>query len=610
MKKRAGNILTALLVCCCSLAHVVLAGTLRVAAVSEQAVPTGNPGHPVVMSSAQGTWQAVGAWIRDAAQTVGTTASDAWATVREFFTSGKALAVVQSVAQSINDTAVRLFLPFAQLAVPVLERMGLTAATPELVAIWTFWVIVILLLVILLLALRPRRLAPRQLPRVTPRTADQGQNVIEFGVVEQGPAPTAMPEQLEPKGKGRERPAAPAEEHAAKPAEETQHGPSVPEISLEPLGFFTGDQAKAARPVVEAEAPATATPEPPPVELISPIVLPPEQAEPMPEIEVPVAPEEQAPAAEALAEPTPEPELRPMGQEAPPEVPELPTEPAGIPLLEQAQPSAVVEPAEQAAPATVEPPPVPETPAAVIQPVEPPSVEAASVEPAAAEVSPGEIPPVEVSAPPVEPQRPEVPETPAPAPAAQAMPVEPAAPSGADLLSRLLEAEESFDQTVSTPSVAARPVSPAAPAAAEPQQEASAFGGDIDLDALLRDGVVADAAALTQLFKGGYRSQISKLAVSAKDLQNVPTDLRNVMKLTVVALSPIELSIARDLAMRLEAPGFVGEALLVARKMGYENYLTTYRNISRNYKDVNIVETSSLKVPAAFHQPEDLISFS
>ena len=593
MKKRAENILTALLVCCCSLARVVLAGNLRVAAASERVLhATKNPGHRVVMSSAGGPWQAVGAWIEGAVHTVDASITDAWATVRGFFTSGKALAVVQSVTQSIDDTAVRLFLPFAQLAVPVLKRIGLSA-TPELVAIWTFWVIVILLLVILLLVLRPRRPAPRKLPKVTPRTADQGQNAIEFGVVEQGPAPTAMPEQLEPKG--RERPAAPAEEHAAKPAEETPHGPSVPEISLEPLGFFTGDQAKASRPVVEAEAPAAAAPEPPPVELISPIVPPPEQAESMPEIEVPGAQEEQPPAVEAPAEPAPEPELHPMGQQAPPEVPEAPAEPSRVPLLEQAQPSAVVEPAEQAEPAMVEPPPVPETPAVVTQPVETPSVEVPLVEP------------MEMVAPPVEQQGPQIPEAPAAAPA---IPVEPAAPSGADLLSRLLEAEESFDQTVSAPPVAPPPVSPAAPAAAEPQQEASAFGGDVDLDALLRDGVVADAAALTQLFKGGYRTQISKLAVSAKDLQNVPTDLRNVMKLTVVALSPIELSIARDLAMRLEAPGFVGEALLVARKMGYENYLTTYHNISRNYKDVNIVETSSLKVPAALHQPEDLISFS
>src|SRR5450830_1756201 len=66
------------------------------------------------------------------------------------------------------------------------------------------------------------------------------------------------------------------------------------------------------------------------------------------------------------------------------------------------------------------------------------------------------------------------------------------------------------------------------------------------------------------------------LAETAKDLQNVPQEMRHVIKLTVVALSPIELSIARDLTMRLEAPGFVGEALLVAKKMGYENYLTAY----------------------------------
>lgn len=381
------------------------------------------------------------------------------------------------------------------------------------------------------------------------------------------------------------------------PAEETPHGPSVPEISLEPLGFFTGNHVGAPQPAAEAETPAMATSEPAPAELISPIVPPQEPAEVVPEIEVPPVQEAQELPPQEVLQPAPEPELRPMGQEAP-EVPEVPAEPAEIPLLEQTQPSATPEPAAQAETTMAEPAAAPETPPVEVSSAEIPSVELPSVE----------IPPVEVPAPSVEPPASETPE----APATQAVPVQPAATSGADLLSRLLEAEESFDQTVASPPVAPRPVptAPAEPAATEPQQEGSMFGGDVDLDTLLRDGVVADAAALTQLFKGGYRSQISKLAVSAKDLQNVPTDVRNVMKLTVVALSPIELSIARDLAMRLEAPGFVGEALLVARKMGYENYLTTYRNISRNYKDVNIVETSSLKVPAAFHQPEDLISFS
>jgi len=49
----------------------------------------------------------------------------------------------------------------------------------------------------------------------------------------------------------------------------------------------------------------------------------------------------------------------------------------------------------------------------------------------------------------------------------------------------------------------------------------------------------------------------------------------------------------------------------VTKKMGYQNYLTTYKNISKNYKDVSIVETVSLKAPDMSGQSgEDLISFS
>jgi len=49
----------------------------------------------------------------------------------------------------------------------------------------------------------------------------------------------------------------------------------------------------------------------------------------------------------------------------------------------------------------------------------------------------------------------------------------------------------------------------------------------------------------------------------------------------------------------------------VAKKMGYENYLTTYKNISKNYKDVSIVDTASLRAPdISAESGEDLISFS
>jgi hypothetical protein len=230
---------------------------------------------------------------------------------------------------------------------------------------------------------------------------------------------------------------------------------------------------------------------------------------------------------------------------------------------------------------------------------------AAAPEVVPAEVVPAEVVPAEIE--PVEPDH--------EFPAAKLPETNPPTSSSADLLSQLLDDEESFQQTMvaagATAGVAA-PVPPFAPVpASRPAPQPSVFSGDVELDTLLRDGVVADAGALAQLFRGGYRSRISKLAVSAKDLQNVPEEMRHVIKLTVVALSPIELSIARDLAMRLEAPGFVGEALLVTKKMGYENYLTTYKNISKNYKDVSIVETASLRAPEiSAESGEDLISFN
>ncbi len=63
------------------------------------------------------------------------------------------------------------------------------------------------------------------------------------------------------------------------------------------------------------------------------------------------------------------------------------------------------------------------------------------------------------------------------------------------------------------------------------------------------------------------------------------------------------------LAMRLEAPGFVGEALLVAKKMGYENYSRHTRTFRRTTK----TSASSRRLVSRFlrRQPNqgDLISF-
>ena len=601
------------------------------------------PQTPTPVTSPPGPWQAVSAWIQKTTRATGNFIASRWQTawawiqkttratgafvasltvgIRDFFVSGKALKVLQTATQAINDLAVRLFLPLAALVVPVLKRMvsGLSV-TPELVAVWMFWVVVVLALIILLLALRPRRNVNKRLPKVTPRTAGQKENTIEFGLVEQGPipSPTMTLDRLAQTHEKQE--AQRVQEPAAQPAiaEESSHARleslQVPEISLEPLGFFAGTEtAPATVPHGAADAAGMIAPAVPAEVPSEALLMPPQESPPAQEL-----------LSEMLLKPFPEPELRPIGQEAPasqPIKPESSGAETALPPLERPMPAEEflgTQEALQAEEISVPEVPVAPQAASMEEPVSTQETGAPAHEevPLAKEMAPAtqetselvttpEVAPVEVEPLASDRER----------PAAKPPESNPEAAPSADLLSRLLADEESFQQTVaaaSAPAGVTASVPPVVPVpASRPALQPSIFSGAIELDTLLRDGVVTDAGALAQLFRGGYRNRISKLAVSAKDLQNVPEEIRHVIKLTVVALSPIELSIARDLAMRLEAPGFVGEALLVAKKMGYENYLTTYKNISKNYKDVSIVETASLKTPEiSAESGNDLVSFS
>lgn len=548
-----------------------------------------------------------GAWLTATARSIATFFSSLYTTVRDFFVSGQALKLLETVAQTIEDFAVRLFAPLASAILPLLQRVFPSfSLTRELLAVWIFWIAVVLVLLVLILLLRPRHTTRKRLPKASPRAAGQGENAIEFGLVEQGPAPepaglSEQPVQQEAaEAPQKEETVAPESVASEQPASAPTSSPSIPEISLEPLGFYeeeTRPEEPAAASTVEA--PPAAIPVPPIVELASvepesgPSLEAAEPAE-VPAVEVPPealleapASEPQAPEpiVEAASAPFVEPDLTPIGQ---------------------VTPSASAQPEEAVR--------EPEVPAEVLaQPLETSEPAATTTEEAVSEENiPASTQPETLVAEP-EPQPSPAPETSAAASTdlQAAQPV----PSGADVLSHMLEEEGAFQNAVklavTTGPAEAAPETPETPET-QPAAEPSLFTGDIDLDTLVQEGVVSDAAAVGQLFGGGYRSEIAKLAISAKDLQNVPEEIRNVVKLTIVALSPIELSIARDVAMRLEAPGFVGEALLVAKKMGYQNYLTTYKNISRNYKDVIIVETASLKPPqrTSADSGDGLISFS
>lgn len=683
MRKRARSVLAGLLILCCTVASLLPALHVRagssvsaghVVTVSENADPA-HAAYPVLVSlgagstraddvaeavpatesPSSGPWQTAWVWAQRTAQSVGSYVGSLSMSIRDFFVSGRALKTLQTATQAIDDFAVRLFLPLSTLVVPILERLvpGLSV-TPELVAIWTFWIVVILVLLVLILALRPRHGARKRLPKPSPRIPGQGENSIEFGLVEQGPkpSPTASLEQLARTREAQESP--PAPEPAVQPTiakESPRPGPDSPsipaEIVLEPLGFFDSGETAPATPAEVPEDAIVDTPSaaPPLLEFASSDTHPPVTE---PDLSESLVSTETAPAevpAEALlaspqesasdqeppvgseTKPFPEPELRPIGQEAPIQAvePEGDTTETVSPLAQPLppeetpadhQPIQAMESAVSEAPVTSQTTPVEGSDTVQEATAQPAEEVPVANEPVPPEQATPETAPVETVSPEVEPLAVEPAESVSESSEATLPESGLSASSGADLLSQLLDDEESFQQTVvaagttvdaGTPEPAAVPIPSASPA---PQP--AVFAGDVELDALLHDGVVTDAGALTQLFRGGYRNRIAKLAVSAKDLQNVPEEMRHVIKLTVVALSPIELSIARDLAMRLEAPGFVGEALLVAKKMGYENYLTTYKKISKNYKDVSIVETASLKTPETLlaEPGDDLISFS
>ncbi len=553
--------------------------------------PVQTPSSPDASPSSGQPLRTAWSWIVPAVRSVGTFFSSLYAKVRDFFVLGQALQLLETVTQAINDFAVRVFLPLAAALIPLLQRiMPSFSSTPALTAIWIFRVVAILILVILLiLLLRPRHAARKHLPKVSPRTASQSENSIEFGLAERGPVPmpARLPEkplQAQSDTTSSEPPMTPSEppSTAGQQLPSARPGsPSVPEISLEPLGFF-GDTEAAPEP---SSTPAPAEQIPPVSGTLPPLELENPSAE---SAAPPTAPESSSTSvAPLLAEPSSDTLLEPLQTEPMAPTAEPPVSEPELTPVEQAPAS------EEAAAES------PAEPLSQSQPIEEPGVTEQTVpvqesqessEPAPVLTTPEEQ---TVSA-----------ET---EPAAGAKEDQNAA-SRAEVLAHLLEEKSAFQ-----PSGPAKQMDISQPdSAQQPAPQPSVFAGDIDLDALLHEGIVTDAAALAQLFSGGYRNRISKLAISAKDLQNVPEEIRSVVKLTVVALSPIELSIARDLAMRLEAPGYVGEALLVSKKMGYETYLTTYKNISKNYKDVSIVETTSLKAPEAssIDSGGGLISFS
>ncbi len=615
------------------------------------------------LSSAPNIYQQAWRWTDAAVRRIGAFFAKAVDDVHTFFVDGYAAQTLDAVTQAINDTAMRLFKPIATALLGLWSRIASPGTvTPDLLSIWMLWFLVALVLLILILALRPRRKArPKRLPHITQTSSQPVANSIEFGLVEPSPRTATASTSTHPAPVIPSTPPQtllPAQPDTLPRATTEQAAPSaslppLPEISLQPLGLFEGVGPAPIPRSVEALSDADLSElsyatSGVPLEAITPLEQPEPAEAVLPSTDEALTPEIEGSSQTPVASETADLPVSPLGAgvsadsreviEVSPESAEeqLPEElvrlVSDIGSIEEAAP---VEPAISSStlqevtgvPAadaqTSAREPVAE-PAAVAQsPVDgmetqsmlarTPQVEMIPLDRLGeeSELAPAQAGPAPISSAPeqnVEPEEPletpPVPETPA------AIPPE----SAEDVLNRMLMEQEPSDTTANMPeeapdgSLLAGEGAAASLTSMLQPAPPSIFVGDVDIDVLLPDGVVTDASALVQLFRGGYRTRIGKLAISAKDLQNVPDDIRSVVKVSIVALSPIEHAIARDLALRLKAPGFVGEALLVARKMGYQTYLTSHLNVSRTYKDVDIVETIALRQPESSGSAEGFVS--
>jgi hypothetical protein len=656
VRKQARLLLAGLPIFCCMLSNG-MAARIACARVGAADSVTGSLSAPNIYQQA---WRGTDAAVRR----IGAFLAEAVDDVRTFFVAGDARQTLDVMTQSINDTAVRLFKPFATALLALWSRIASPGAvTPDLLSIWILWFLVALVLLILILALRPRRKARRKrLPHVTQTSSQPVANSIEFGLVEPGPRTTTAstgtrPPPVIPSTPSQTLP--PAQPDTLPPSTTEQAAPSaslppLPEISLQPLGLFEATGLAPIPRSVEALSDASssellyATPGIP-VVAITPLEQPEPAETVLPSTDETSTPEPEGSSQTPVGSETAPLPLSPLGagvsadsredievmaepieEQLPDELVRLVSDIGSVAEVAPAEPaissSAIQEAAGVPAADTLigagEPVPEPSAPAP--SPADEAETENMLTPTLQPEMIPLDRPRQESKPVPAETEcentssaskqnvEPEGPVETAPVPeTAASSPVE----SADDVLSRMLMEQEPRDTPASAPEAAPDGSLPTAAAGAaaslssmlEPAPP-SIFVGDVDIDALLPEGVVTDASALVQLFRGGYRSRIGKLAISAKDLQNVPDDIRSVVKVSIVALSPIEHAIARDLALRLKAPGFVGEALLVARKMGYQTYLTSHLNVSRTYKDVGIVEIIALREPESSGSAQGFVS--
>ncbi len=106
--------------------------------------------------------------------------------------------------------------------------------------------------------------------------------------------------------------------------------------------------------------------------------------------------------------------------------------------------------------------------------------------------------------------------------------------------------------------------------------------------------VVLDSDSVDLLSKNNIINRINRIFVSAREQSKIDRELKEKYRFGVIALTPIELRIAEDLARRISSKKSTGEILLIARKVGVKQIIVNDNPKIKDYQGIKIINVNDI----------------
>jgi hypothetical protein len=110
----------------------------------------------------------------------------------------------------------------------------------------------------------------------------------------------------------------------------------------------------------------------------------------------------------------------------------------------------------------------------------------------------------------------------------------------------------------------------------------------LEIAVKLESSVVMDKNSAKQIVYTGLIKRFNRTFISAREQPDIDAESRSKYRIGVIALTPIELRIAEDLARRIGAKQSTGEVLLIAKKVGVKQIIVDDKPKITNYQGIRI----------------------